>query len=50
MSRFTFFALALLSAVAVSYAFGGNSSGGGVHQCPCGTACGCDKCECGTKR
>ena len=50
MSRFTFFTLAVLGAAAVSFAFGGNSSGGGVHQCPCGPACGCEDCKCGNKR
>lgn len=48
-------ALGLFIGLAVGPAFraitaGSNSSGGGVHQCPCGPACGCDNCECGDKR
>lgn len=50
MKLLIFATLAILCAAAVGFAFGGNSSGGGVHQCPCGPACGCDNCECGNKR
>lgn len=50
MKLLIFATLAILCAAAVSFALGTNTSGGGgIHQCPCGPACGCDDCKCGSK-
>lgn len=51
MRMVLFAGLAVLGAAAVSFAFGSNSSGGGVHECACGPGCQCgDDCQCGIKR